>query len=69
MCDIHMLHKTRTVCLRVAEPHLIYNRICICKFQTHMCCLLPEDLVLALEKVLSICPTPILPPILSGSDT
>ena len=61
MCDMHMLYKTGTVCLRVADPHFIFDRIGVRTIQIHMCSLLPEDLELALKQVLSF-----LPPLLSG---
>ena len=30
MCDMHMLYKTGTVCLRVEDQHFIFDRICVC---------------------------------------
>ena len=66
MCAMHMLYKTLTVCVRVAEPHFIFDRIGVCKIQRHMCCLLPAELVLAFKQVLSFCPIPFLPSVLSG---
>ena len=63
-----ILCKTGTVCIRVADPHFIFDRICVRTIQTHMRCLLPEDLALNLKQVLSLCYIPLLPPILSGGD-
>ena len=65
MCDMHMLCKTGTVCLRVADPHLIFDHIGVRKIRTHMRRLLPADLALALEQVLSFCTIPLLPRLLS----
>ena len=66
MCDMHMLCKTGTVCLRVSERNLIFDRIGVRTIVTHMCRLLPAYLALALEQVLSFCPIPFIPPLLSG---
>ena len=44
MCDMHMVFKTGTVFLRVADPHLISDQIGVRTIQTHMCRLLPADL-------------------------
>ena len=66
MCDMHMMRKTGKVCLRVAEPYFILCRIYVRTIRTHMRCLLPEDLTLALKQVLSICPIPLLHPLLNG---
>ena len=63
---MQMMCKTGTVCLGVIEPNFIFYRICVRTVLTHMCCLLPEDLVLTLKKVLSFCPIPLLTPLLSG---
>ena len=68
MCDIHMLFKTGNVCLRVADSHFISDHICVHKLQTHMHCLLPEDLAFALKKVFGIFSIPLLPLLLSESD-
>ena len=68
MCAMHMLCKTGTVCLKVADPHFIFGRICVRTIQTHMCRLLPADLALALKQVLSLCTIPLLPPLLSGGE-
>ena len=65
---MYILFKTGTACLRVADPHLIFDRICIHVIRTHMHSLLPEDPALALMQVLSLCNIPILPPIISGGD-
>ena len=65
MCDIHMLRKTGTVCIRAEDPHFIFDRIGVRTIQTHMCRLLPEDLALALKQVLSFYPIPLLPTLLS----
>ena len=65
MCAIHMLCKTGTVFLRVADQHLIFDRICVRIILTHMHRLLTEDPAIALKQVLSICPIPLLPPLLS----
>ena len=61
-----MMCKIGTVCLRLAYPHLILDRIGVRKIQTHICRLLLEDLALALKQVLSFCPIPLLPPLLGG---
>ena len=66
MCIMYMLCKTETVCLRVADPHFIFDCIGVRTIRTHMCHLLPSDLALALKQVLSFCPIPFLPPLLSG---
>ena len=65
MCAMHMLCKTGTVCLRVADPHFIFDRIGVRTIQTHMCHLLTEDLALALKQVLSFPPIPFICPLLS----
>ena len=67
-CDMHMLCNTGMVCLRVADPHFIFDRICVRTIRIHMRRLLPVDLSLALKQVSSLCPIPILPPLLSGVD-
>ena len=41
MCDMHMLFKTGTVFLRVADTHFIFERIYVLTLRTHMCLLLP----------------------------
>ena len=66
MCALYMMCKTETVCLRMADPHYIFDRIGVCTIRTHMCFLLPEDLALALKQVLSFFPIPFLPPLISG---
>ena len=66
MCDMHMLCKIGTVCLRVEDSHFIFERICVRTIQTHMRRLLPADLSLSLKQVLSLCPIPILPPLIIG---
>ena len=66
MCDMHMLCKTGTVCLRMTDPHLIFDRIDVRTIQTHMCLLLLKDLALALNQVLSFCYIPFLPSLISG---
>ena len=63
---MHMLCKTGTVCPRVADPYIIFDRIGVRTIRTHMCCLLLADLVFALKQVLSFFPVPILPPLLIG---
>ena len=68
MCDMYMLCKTGTVCIRGADPHLIFYRISVCIIQTHMRYLLPEDLALALKQVLSFCTIPLLFSLLSGGE-
>ena len=68
MCDMHMLCKTGTVCLRVVNPHFIFGRIGVSTIRTHMCRLLPEEFSLVLKKVLSFFPNTILPPLLSGGN-
>ena len=65
MCDIHMLCKIGTVCLRVSDPQFIFDRISVRTIQIHMCRLLPADLSLAVKQVLSFCPIPFIPPLLS----
>ena len=66
MCAMHMLCKKGTVCLRVADPHFIFDRIGVRTIRTHMCHLLPADLSLTLKQVLSFCPIPFLTPLLIG---
>ena len=66
MCDMHILYKTGTVCIRVAESHFIFDRIGVCTIRTHMRILLPADFSINLKKVLTLCPIPLLPPLLSG---
>ena len=66
MCDMQILCKTGTVCLRVADPHFIFDRIGVRTIQTYMCRLLLSDLVVALKQVLSFFPIPFLPTLLSG---
>ena len=66
MCAIHMLWKTGTVCLRLVEPHFIFDRMDVRTIRTYMCNLLTEDLALALKQVLSLCPIPLLPLLLIG---
>ena len=68
MCAIHIMCKTVTVCLRVADPHLFSDRICVRTIQTQTSRLLPEDLTLALKQVLSLCPISTLPTFISGGD-
>ena len=65
---MHMLCKTGMVCLRVADPYFISDRIYVRTFRTHMRRLFPEDLALVLKKLLSLCPIPLLPILLSGGD-
>ena len=66
MCYVHMLCKTITAFLRVADPYFIFDRIRVRTIRTHMCRLLPEELELALKQVLSFCPISFLHPLLSG---
>ena len=66
MCAMHIMCKTGTVCLRVADPNFIFDCIGFRTIQTHMYRLLLADLALALKQVLIFCTTPFLPPILSG---
>ena len=66
VCAMHMLCKTGTVFLRVADPHFIFDRIGVHTIRTHTCRILPAELALALKKVLSFFPIPILPTLLSG---
>ena len=68
MCAMYMLCKTGTVCLRVSDPNSVFERICVRTIQTHMCHILPGDLVLSLKQVLSVFPIPLLPTLLSGGD-
>ena len=63
-----MLCKTVTVYLRVADPHLIFDRIYVITIRTHMRRLLTVDLALYLKQVLSLYPIPIIPNIISGGD-
>ena len=63
---MHMLCKTGTVFLRVEDPYFIFDLIYVYTLQTHMLLLIPEDLVLALNKVFSLCNIPMIPPIFSG---
>ena len=53
MCAMYMLFKIGTVCLRVVDPHFIFDRIGVRTIRPHMCLILPEDIVLALKQVLS----------------
>ena len=66
MCAMHMLCKIGTVCIKVADPHFIFDHIGVRTIRTHMCSLLPAELALDLKQVLSFCPIPFLPPLLSG---
>ena len=66
MCAMHMLCKTGTVFLRVADPHFMFDCIGVRTIRTHVCRLLLADIALALKQVLSFCPIPFLPPLLSG---
>ena len=66
MCAMYILCKTGTVCLRLVDPDFIFDHICVRIICTHMRHLLMENLALALKQVLSFCPTPLLPPLLSG---
>ena len=68
MCAMYMMCKTGMVCLRVADPHFIFDHISVLTIRTHMCRLLPADLALALKQVLSFYTIPILPPIISGGN-
>ena len=63
---MHMMCKTGTVCLGVADPHFIFDRISVRTIRTHICRLLMSELALSLKQVLSLCPTPLLPPLLGG---
>ena len=66
MCAMYMLCKTGTVCLRVTDPHFIFDLIGVRIIQTQMCRLLPEDLALVLKKVLSLFTITFLPRVISG---
>ena len=68
MCAMHIMFKTGTVCIRVSDPHFIFDYICISTIRKHMCSLLTEELALALKQVLVFYPIPLLPPLLSGGD-
>ena len=59
VCSAHAVQNGNG-CLRLADPHLIFDRIGVRTIRTQMCCLLPEELALALKQVLSFCPTPLL---------
>ena len=61
-----MLCKKGTVCLRVADPHFNFDRIVVCTIRTHMCCLLPADITLALKQLLRLSPIYYLPSLLNG---
>ena len=69
MCSMYILCKTETVCLRVSDPHFIFDCIGVRKIRTHMFYLLPAYLALALKQVLVFYPIPFLPLLLSGGDT
>ena len=66
MFAIHMLCKTGTVFLRVADPYFIFDCIGVRTIRTHMFRLLLTDLALALKQVLSFWTIPFLPPLISG---
>ena len=66
MCDMHMVCKTGTVFLRVADPNFVFDHIGVRTIRTHMCRLLPEDLSLALNQLLSFCTIPFIPPLIGG---
>ena len=68
MCAMHMMFKTGMVFIRLAEPNFIFYRICVRSLRTQIRRLIPEDLALPLNQVLSLCSVPLLPPILSGGD-
>ena len=68
MCAMYMMCKTGTVCIRVADPHFIFELIGVFTIQKHMCCLLLEYLVIDLKQVLNLCPIPLLPHLLSGGE-
>ena len=65
---MHMLCKTRTVCLRVVDPHFIFVRICVRTIRTHIHSLLMEDLALALKQLLGLYTIHLITPLLSGDD-
>ena len=65
---MHKLCKIGMVCHRVADPHLIFDRICVFTIQTHMRRLLLGDLALTSKKLLSLCTIPFPPTLLSGGD-
>ena len=56
------------VCIKVVDQHFIFDHIYVHTIRTHVRRLLPEDLELALKQVLSFCPVPILPSLLSGGN-
>ena len=64
---MYMLYKTGPIYLRVADPHFIFERICVRTIRTHMRHI-PADFALTLKQVLSFCPIFILPLLLSGGD-
>ena len=68
MCAMHILCKKGTVCMWVANPHFVFDRVCVRTIRTHTSRLLPEDLAIALNQVLSIFNNPLLPNILSWGD-
>ena len=68
MCDMHMLYKTGTVCLRMADPYFMFDRIGVRTIRTHMRSLLLADFALSLKQVLSLCPISTLPTFISGGD-
>ena len=63
---MHMMRKTGMFCLRVSNPHFIFDFIFVLTIQTHMRHLLIEDLALALNQLFSICPISILHPLNIG---
>ena len=65
---MNILCKTGTVCIRVADPNLIFDRIYVCKIRIQICCPIPADLSLALKQGLSLFTIPILPHILCGGE-
>ena len=64
MCDMHILCKIVMVCLRVAYPYFIFDRICVRTIRTHLRHILPESLSLTSKKVFSLCPVSLLPPLI-----
>ena len=61
-----MLCKTGTVCIRVADPHFNLDHIYARTILTHVCLLLLAYLSLALNQLLSLCPIPLITPLLGA---
>ena len=66
MCAMHMLCKTGTVFLRVADPNFMFDCIGVRTIRTHVCRLLPSYLALALNQLLILSPILIIPSLFSA---